>query len=52
MLVTLLDRLGSAILDIITETGDFVTVSGRSFLSIFKRPFDGAPLLTSCRRWG
>jgi phospholipid/cholesterol/gamma-HCH transport system permease protein len=41
----LIEQLGSKILEIITEAGDFVTVSGRSFLSIFKRPFDGMNLL-------
>ena len=45
MPLSLLERLGAAILDIITETGDFVTVSGRSFIAIFKRPFDGRRLL-------
>ncbi len=41
----LLEQLGSKILEIITVAGDFVTVSGRSFASIFKRPFDGMNLL-------
>ena len=45
MSLSLLERLGAAILDTITETGDFVTVSGRSFISIFKQPFDGRRLL-------
>jgi phospholipid/cholesterol/gamma-HCH transport system permease protein len=45
MSLSLLERLGAAILDTITETGDFVTVSGRSFISIFKPPFDGRRLL-------
>jgi len=45
MFSTLLEQLGAKILEIITETGDFATVSGRSFISIFKRPFDGRNLL-------
>ena len=45
MLLALLDQLGGKVLEIITETGDFVTVSGRGFLAIFKRPFDGRSFL-------
>ena len=45
MLLSLLEQIGTKILEIITETGDFVTVSGRSFIAIFKRPFDHRNLL-------
>jgi len=40
MLASLLEQLGAKLLEIVTEAGDFVTVSGRSFVSIFRRPFD------------
>jgi phospholipid/cholesterol/gamma-HCH transport system permease protein len=52
MFLTLLEQLGSKILEIITEAGDFITVSGRSFVSIFKRPFDGRNLLFQMERIG
>jgi len=42
---SLVEQLGAKILDIITETGDFATVSARAFLSIFKVPFDRRNLL-------
>ena len=45
MLLSLLEQTGAKILEIMTETGDFVTVSGRSFAAIFKRPFDHRNLL-------
>lgn len=45
MLATMLEQLGAKILDIVSATGDFVTVSGRSFISIFRRPFDGKNFL-------
>jgi phospholipid/cholesterol/gamma-HCH transport system permease protein len=40
MPLALLERLGAAILEFSTQAGDFVTVSFRSFVCIFKRPFD------------
>jgi len=45
MIFSLLEQLGSKVLEVVTETGDFVTVSGRAFISIFKPPFDGRNLL-------
>jgi phospholipid/cholesterol/gamma-HCH transport system permease protein len=45
MLSALLDRIGAQILEVATQAGDFVTVSGRAFAAIFKRPFDGRNLL-------
>ena len=45
MLLSLLEQTGAKILEIMSETGDFVTVSGRSFAAIFKRPFDHRNLL-------
>ena len=45
MLSQLLEQLGTKVLEIVTEAGDYVTVSGRSLLAIFKRPFDGKNFL-------
>jgi phospholipid/cholesterol/gamma-HCH transport system permease protein len=45
MLSALLERIGAQILEVATQAGDFVTVSGRAFAAIFKRPFDGRNLL-------
>jgi phospholipid/cholesterol/gamma-HCH transport system permease protein len=45
MLSALLNRIGAQILEVATQAGDFVTVSGRAFAAIFKRPFDGRNLL-------
>jgi phospholipid/cholesterol/gamma-HCH transport system permease protein len=45
MISSLVEQLGTAILEIITETGDFVAVSARSFIYIFRRPFDGRRFL-------
>jgi phospholipid/cholesterol/gamma-HCH transport system permease protein len=45
MFSSLVGQLGAAILDIITETGDFVTVSARSFICVFRLPFDGRRFL-------
>ena len=45
MLLSLLEQTGAKLLEITTETGDFVAVSGRSFAAIFKRPFDHRNLL-------
>jgi phospholipid/cholesterol/gamma-HCH transport system permease protein len=41
MLQSLLERIGASLLEFSTKAGDFVTVSSRSFVCIFKRPFDG-----------
>ena len=45
MLDTLLERLGAEVIEIVTAVGDFATVSSRSFVCIFKRPFDGRNFL-------
>src|ERR1035438_9308805 len=45
MVFALVDNLGANVLEIIADTGDFVTVSGRGFMAIFKRPFDGRGIL-------
>ncbi len=52
MVLTLVQRVGATILETVTETGDFVTVSGRSCISIFKRPFDGRNLLRQLQAVG
>jgi phospholipid/cholesterol/gamma-HCH transport system permease protein len=45
MVSALLDTIGAQVLDILTQAGDFVTLSSRAFACIFKRPFDRANLL-------
>jgi phospholipid/cholesterol/gamma-HCH transport system permease protein len=45
MVGSLLDKIGAQVLDVLTEAGDFVTLSGRGFACIFRRPFDRANLL-------
>ena len=45
MLQSLLERIGASILEFSTQAGDFVTLSGHSFVCIFKRPFDGRNFL-------
>jgi phospholipid/cholesterol/gamma-HCH transport system permease protein len=42
---TLLDMIGASILSFTNQAGDFVTVSARSFVCIFRRPFDGRSFL-------
>jgi phospholipid/cholesterol/gamma-HCH transport system permease protein len=45
MVSLVLENFGRWILDLLTQAGDFVTLSGRAFANIFKRPFDGANLM-------
>jgi len=45
MVIALLDSIGTQVLEILNQAGDFVTLSGRAFLCIFRRPFDRANLL-------
>jgi phospholipid/cholesterol/gamma-HCH transport system permease protein len=44
MFVALLDRIGSRILKMLDQAGDFSVISGRVFVSVFRRPFDTANL--------
>ncbi len=45
MWLTLVERIGAQALEFVAVVGDFAVVSFRSFISIFKRPFDGWNLL-------
>jgi phospholipid/cholesterol/gamma-HCH transport system permease protein len=45
MIKKLLDQIGTTILDLLEQVGDFACLSGRTFLAIFRRPFDGQNLL-------
>jgi len=45
MVLTVVDKLGTAILGAMETAGDFAVLSGRTFAAIFKRPFDGANLM-------
>ena len=45
MVSSFFEKIGSTLLEVSTQAGDFVTLSGRAFLCIFKRPFDGANLM-------
>ncbi len=45
MLNSMLENLGTKILVLLDQAGDFAVVSGRAFRAIFKRPFDGAALM-------
>ena len=45
MLSSVLETIGHHVLDLCTQAGDFVVLSGRAFVSVFKRPFDGANLM-------
>jgi phospholipid/cholesterol/gamma-HCH transport system permease protein len=45
MLRTLLEKVGTRLLVLLDQAGDFVALSGRTFLCIFRRPFDGANLV-------
>ena len=40
MLSSFLEMIGTEVLDLFTQAGDFITLSGRALLCIFKRPFD------------
>jgi len=52
MLQSLLERIGTSILEFSTQAGDFVTVSGHTFVCILKRPFDGRNLLRQLQAVG
>lgn len=45
MIKKLLDQIGTTILDLLEQVGDFACLFGRTFLSVFRRPFDGPNLL-------
>jgi len=45
MLTSLLETIGARILDLLDGVGDFVTLCGRTFVGVFRRPFDGPNLL-------
>ncbi|HNX32521.1 MAG TPA: ABC transporter permease [Holophaga sp.] len=45
MLTHLFDRLGTRVLKAFSEAGDFAVLSGRTFIAVFKRPFDSANLM-------
>ena len=45
MISSLLETIGTEVLEIVTQVGDFVTLSARAFAGVFKRPFDRANLL-------
>jgi phospholipid/cholesterol/gamma-HCH transport system permease protein len=40
-----LEVVGAKVLEVLDQTGDFVTLSGRTVACVFRRPFDGANLL-------
>jgi phospholipid/cholesterol/gamma-HCH transport system permease protein len=45
MISSFLEQTGTTVLDLLTQVGDFVSLSVRALLGIFKRPFDGENLL-------
>jgi phospholipid/cholesterol/gamma-HCH transport system permease protein len=40
MLTAFLDRIGTQVLDLLDQAGDFTVLAGRTFVAIFRRPFD------------
>lgn len=45
MLTPILDRIGVTVLKTLEQAGDFAVISGRTFASIFRRPFDRPNLM-------
>ncbi|BDU76831.1 MlaE family ABC transporter permease [Mesoterricola sediminis] len=45
MISKLLEQIGTRVLAWLEQAGDLVTLSGRTFVGVFRRPFDGANLL-------
>jgi phospholipid/cholesterol/gamma-HCH transport system permease protein len=45
MVLTFFDKAGEVILRSMDTAGDFAVLSGRTFVAVFKRPFDGKNLL-------
>lgn len=45
MLTNLFDRLGTRVLKFLTQAGDLAVLSGRTFVAVFKRPFDTQNLM-------
>ena len=41
MISSFFEKIGTTLLELLTQAGDFVTLSFRAFLGIFRRPFDG-----------
>ena len=45
MISGFLEQIGAKVMELLEQVGDFVTLSARTFGSIFKRPFDGRSFL-------
>jgi len=52
MVLTFIDKTGSTVLAALDTAGDFATLAGRTFVAIFKRPFDGKNLLNQFQAVG
>jgi phospholipid/cholesterol/gamma-HCH transport system permease protein len=52
MVLTLFDKVGTAVLGATDTFGDFAVLAGRTFAAIFKRPFDGKNLLNQLQSVG
>jgi phospholipid/cholesterol/gamma-HCH transport system permease protein len=52
MIAGVLEGIGARILEITDQAGDFVTLSARSFMCIFRRPFDRRNLLVQLHAVG
>ncbi|HJV37443.1 MAG TPA: ABC transporter permease [Geothrix sp.] len=52
MVLTFIDKTGASVLSALDTAGDFATLAGRTFVAIFKRPFDGKNLLNQFQAVG
>lgn len=52
MVLTFIDKTGASVLSALDTAGDFATLAGRTFVAIFRRPFDGKNLLNQFQAVG
>lgn len=52
MVLTAIDKVGTAVLKATDTFGDFAVLAGRTFAAVFKRPFDGKNLLNQLQSVG
>jgi phospholipid/cholesterol/gamma-HCH transport system permease protein len=52
MVFAVFDKIGATVLGAMDTAGDFAVLSGRSFVAVFKRPFDGKSLLNQFQSVG